>query len=89
MFGRVAVAFSNDLLPQRRHSDRHEYDREMVRYRKVAYRYVLIAIAIMLGPIDAHNYYSGNYIPAAAGLLVLCLFLITIYQLSQNKEPFL
>jgi diguanylate cyclase (GGDEF)-like protein len=89
MFGRVAAAFSNDLLPQRRHSDRHEYDREMVRYRKVAYRYVLIAIAIMLGPIDAHNYYSGNYIPAAAGLLVLCLFLITIYQLSQNKEPFL
>jgi len=89
MFGRVAAAFSSDLLPQRRHSDKYDYDREMVGYRKVAYRYVLIAIAIMLAPIDAQNYYSGNYIPAAAGLLVLFLFLITIYQLSQDKEPFL
>ena len=82
-------AFSEDLLQQQPEYDGDRFDEYMVRNRKVAYRYVLMAIAVMLGPIDAHNFYTGNYVPAVAGLVVLFLFLINIVLLTRDKEPFL
>ena len=83
-------AFSEDLLPQRREYDNSDsFDEHMVRNRKVAYRYVLMAIAVMLAPIDAHNFYTGNYVPAFAGMVVLILFLINIVLLARDQEPFL
>ncbi|MCZ6830413.1 MAG: hypothetical protein O7F73_12670, partial [Gammaproteobacteria bacterium] len=82
-------AFSEDLLPLRHEYNGDRFDEYMVRNRKVAYRYVLMAIAVMLGPIDAHNFYTGNTIPAIAGLLMLFLFLINIVMLTRDQEPFL
>jgi diguanylate cyclase (GGDEF)-like protein len=61
----------------------------MVRNRKSAYRYVLIAVTVMLAPINAYNFYSDRLLPAACGVLVLLLFLANIYQLTRNREPFL
>jgi diguanylate cyclase (GGDEF)-like protein len=85
----LAGAFSEDLLPLRREYDGDRLDEYIERNRKVAYRYVLMAIAVMLAPIDAHNFYTGNTIPAIAGLVVLFLFLINIVMLTRDKEPFL
>ena len=82
-------AFSEDLLPLRREFDGDRFDEYMAHNRKVAYRYVLMLIAVMLAPIDAHNFYTGKYIPAVAGLVVLFLFLINIVMLSRDKDPFL
>ncbi len=82
-------AFSDDLLPTRREFDSDRFEVHMARNRKVAYRYVLMAIAVMLGPIDAHNWYTGNIFPAIAGFVVLMLFLSNIYLLTRDREPFL
>ena len=87
--GRFSAAFSEDLLPQRREFDAHHFDEHMVRNRKAAYRYVLVAIAVILAPIGAHNFYAGHYVPATAGVAVLVLFLANIYLLTVEKEPFL
>ncbi len=85
----LVSAFSDDLLPRRREFDGDRFEAHMARNRKVAYRYVLMAIAVMLAPIDAHNFYSGNYLPALAGFFVLVLFLWNIYLLTREREPFL
>ena len=85
----LANAFSEDLLPTRREFDGDRLDEYIARNRKTAYRYVLVAIAIILAPIDAHNFYTGNTIPAVAGLVVLFLFLVNIVLLSRDREPFL
>ena len=74
---------------QRRQYDGDRFEEYMVRNRKTAYRYVLMAIAVMLAPINAYNFYSENYIPAIAGLVVLALFLMNIVLVAREREPFL
>jgi diguanylate cyclase (GGDEF)-like protein len=74
---------------QRRQYDGDRFEEYMVRNRKTAYRYVLMAIAVMLAPINAYNFYSENYIPAFAGLVVLALFLMNIVLVARDREPFL
>ncbi len=85
----LVSAFSDDLLPARREFDADRFEQHMTLNRRVAYRYVLMAIAVMLGPIDAHNFYTANYLPAVAGLVVLVTFLANIYLLTREREPFL
>lgn len=90
--GMLSAVFSDELLPQRRKLDddqNDQFERYMVRARKVAYRYTLVVIALLLAPIDAYNYISGHIVAAAAGLLVLLLFLWNFVLLSQDREPFL
>ncbi len=89
LMARVTAAFSEDLLPQRREFDDDNFDQHMVSNRKAAYRYVLVAIAVILAPIDTHNFLAGHYLPAFAGMAVLLLFLINIVLLSRDKDPFL
>lgn len=43
----------------------------------------------MLAPIDAQNFYNGQFIPAFAGLIVLSLLLFNIYLLTQDREAYL
>jgi diguanylate cyclase (GGDEF)-like protein len=74
---------------QRRQYDGDRFEQVLVNNRKSAYRYVLMAIAVMLAPIDAHNFYSGHYIPAVAGLVILALLLVNIVLLTRDREPFL
>lgn len=85
----LLAAFSLQRFQQRREYDGDRFEQVMVNNRKSAYRYVLMAIAVMLAPIDAHNFYSGHYIPAFAGLLMLGLFLFNIVLLTRDREPFL
>ena len=85
----LLAAFSLQLLQQRRQFDGDRFEQVMASNRKAAYRYVLMAIAVMLAPIDAHNFYAGHYVPALAGLLVLALFLANIVRLTRDQEPFL
>jgi diguanylate cyclase (GGDEF)-like protein len=86
---RLSAVFNQDLLPSRRQFDGDEFDQHMVRNRRSAYRYVLIALAVILAPINAYNYYTDRLLPAIAGVLVLFLFLSNIYLLARNREPFL
>jgi diguanylate cyclase (GGDEF)-like protein len=85
----LRATFSDYIMPRRRQFDGDEFDQHMVRNRKSAYRYVLIALAVMLAPINAYNFYSDRLLPAACGVLVLFLFIANIYQLTRNREPFL
>jgi diguanylate cyclase (GGDEF)-like protein len=82
-------AFSDDLLSNRREFDGDRFDKQMTLSRKVAYRYVLMVLAVLLGPIDAYNFYSGNYVAASGGFVVLVAFLINIRLLILDKKPFL
>ena len=83
------AALSLQRFQRRREFDGDRFEQVMVNNRRVAYRYVLMAIAVMLGPIDAHNFYAGHYIPAFAGLFLLALFLFNIVLLARDREPFL
>ena len=74
---------------QRGEYDDGRFDTQLAENRKLAYRYVLMATAVILAPIDAHNFYVGNYVPATAGLAVLVLFLSNIYLMAVDREPFL
>jgi diguanylate cyclase (GGDEF)-like protein len=80
----LVAVFSEDALQQRRTYDADHLEEH---HRKAAYCYALVAIAVMLAPIDAHNYYSGHYVLATAGLLVLSLFLINIYLQGSDRQP--
>lgn len=82
-------AFAEELLPRRRQYDTDHLEVQLARGRRSAYRYMLVAIAVMLGPIDAQNFYEGHYIPAVAGLLLMILYLANIYLLARDREPFL
>ena len=86
---RYASPVARGLTPRRRQYDSGQLDEYIFRNRKVAYRYILIALAVILAPINAHNYYAGFYMPATAGLAVLTLFVANIYLLAGNREPFL
>jgi diguanylate cyclase (GGDEF)-like protein len=90
---RISAALKATFVPAaepgRRQFDGGDLDLHMQRIRKDAYRYVLVALAVMLAPINAHNYYDGRLLPALAGLVVLALILVNIYLMSRDKPPFL
>lgn len=85
----ILSAFSEDLLKTSAPYVGYRFDEGINGNRKMAYRYVLMAIAVMLAPVNAHNFYTGNYLPAVAGVVVLFLFLINIVMLTRNRDPFL
>ena len=84
ILGGLAAVFSGDTPLQRRAYDGDHLDQH---YGRAAYCYALLAIAVMLAPIDAYNYYSGHYVLATAGLLVLFLFLSNSYLQSSDRQP--
>jgi diguanylate cyclase (GGDEF)-like protein len=86
---RLEDAFAEDLLPRRRQYDSDFFDKQLAKGQRNAYRYVLVLLAVMLAPIDAQNFYNGQYIPALAGLIVLSLLLFNIYLLTQGREAYL
>jgi diguanylate cyclase (GGDEF)-like protein len=84
ILGSLVAVFSEDTPLQRRAYDGDHVDQHQ---RKAAYCYALLGIAVMLAPIDAHNYYSGHYVLATAGVLVLFLFLSNSYLQSSDRQP--
>lgn len=84
----LQAAFSDELLSYRRQFDSDEPDQHRVRNRKPVYRYLLIALAVMLAPINAYDYYSDRSLPTIGGVLLLFLFLSNTYLLARSREPF-
>jgi diguanylate cyclase (GGDEF)-like protein len=82
-------AYSGELVQQRRAYDGERLDSALVANRRNAYRYILLILAIVLAPVDAHNFYTGQIIPALAGLTLLLVFVINIGLLSTGKDAFL
>ncbi len=82
-------AFSGELEIQRRAFDGERQDQSILKRQRDAYRYILLLLAVVLAPVDAHNFYIGEYVPAFAGLAVLFLFLANIWRLAQQREAFL
>ena len=64
-------------------------DEQRVKRQRNAYRYILLLLAVILVPIDAHNLYLGELVPAVGGLLLLGILMINILLLSMNREAFL
>ena len=82
-------AFSGELEIQRRSFDSERLDQTLVTRQRDAYRYILLLLAVVLAPVDAHNFYSGQYVPAFAGLAVLFIFLANIWRLVHQREAFM
>ncbi len=82
-------AFSGELEIQRRSFDGERLDQTVVRRQRDAYRYILLLLAVVLAPVDAHNFYTGQYVPAFAGLAVLFVFLANIWRLGSGREAFM
>lgn len=84
ILGRLTAVFFDDTPQHRRAYDGDHLDQH---HRKAAYCYALLAVAVLLAPIDAHNFYSGHYVLATAGVLVLFLFLGNSYLQSSDRQP--
>ena len=82
-------AFSGELEIQRRSFDGQRLDQTVVDRQRDAYRYILLLLAVVLAPVDAHNFYTGQYVPAVAGLAVLFIFLANIWRLGHQREAFM
>jgi diguanylate cyclase (GGDEF)-like protein len=86
----LVSAMSEDLPQERRRQyDSGRAEQYLANSRKIAYRYALMAIAVILAPIQAYNLYTEQYLPAFAGLAVLLLFVTNIYLLVRERPPFL
>ncbi|MEH6515666.1 MAG: GGDEF domain-containing protein [Halioglobus sp.] len=82
-------AFSGELEIQRRSFDSERQDQTVLKRQRDAYRYILLLLSVVLAPVDAHNFYTGQYVPAFAGLAVLFVFLANIWLLVRQREAFL
>jgi len=82
-------AFSGELVQQRRAYDGRRLDSALVANRRNAYRYILLILAVVLAPVDAHNFYTGQVVPALAGLMLLLIFVANIWLLSLGRDAFL
>lgn len=84
-----AEAFSGELVYGRRAHDLERVDEQKaVRWRN-AYRYILLLLAVILLPLNAHNVYLGELVPAVAGMTLLGILMGNILLLSMNREAFL
>jgi diguanylate cyclase (GGDEF)-like protein len=82
-------AFSGELEIQRRSFDGERQDQTVLKRQRDAYRYILLLLTVILAPVDAHNFYSGQYVLAFAGLAVLFVFIANIWRLVSQREAFL
>ena len=76
-------------MQQRRAYDGQRLDSVLVANRRNAYRYILLILAVVLAPVDAHNFYTGQIVPALAGLVLLLVFASNIWLLSMGRDAFL
>ena len=54
--------------------------------RRRAYRYILLALAVVLTPIDLHQFYLGHSLSAAVGFILLGVVFANIWQLGRDRE---
>jgi diguanylate cyclase (GGDEF)-like protein len=82
-------SFSGDFIYQRRAFDARRMDELLAQRRRDAYRYILILLACITVPINTHNLYSDQTVPAVAGLLLLAILVANIWLLSTKREALL
>ena len=73
----------------RRAHDLDRVDEQRLVRRRNAYRYILLLLAVLLVPLNAHNLYLGQVAPAVGGLALLGILMANILLLSMNREAFL
>ena len=78
-------AFSGGVI-QGRHSGNVSHSGRAAERRRQAYRYILIALAAVLLPIDLHQLYLGHSLPAALGFILLGVVFVNIGQLGRDRE---
>ena len=83
----LGESFSLELVFQRRAYDNHEPAKTHALQRRNAYRYILLGLAVILAPVNAHNYYSGYVLPAIAGFSLLLLLIVNIWYLGRWEKP--
>ena len=82
-------SFSGELVYGRRAHDMERVDQQRQTRWRNAYRYILLLLAVILLPLNGHNLYLGEFVPAVAGLALLSILMINILLLSMNREAFL
>jgi len=82
-------SFSGELVYRRRAYDVARVDQLLEKRRRNAYRYILLLLAVILIPINAHNLYVGEMVPAIGGMLLLGILMANILLLSMNRDAFL
>ena len=82
-------SFSGELVYGRRAHDMERVDQQRETRWRNAYRYILLLLAVILLPLNGHNLYLGEFVPAVAGLALLSILMINILLLSMNREAFL
>ena len=80
-----ADAFSGRVVPPSRGHDTADLSGASQR-RRHAYRYILLALAAVLAPIDLHQFYLGHTLPAMVGFILLGVVFANIWQLGRNRE---
>ncbi|MBE9537861.1 MAG: GGDEF domain-containing protein [Proteobacteria bacterium] len=78
-------AFSGGAIQSRRSIDVASSSHAEER-RRHAYRYILIALAVVLTPVDLHQFYLGHFLPAAVGFILLGVVFANIWQLGRARE---
>ncbi|MFT6286818.1 MAG: diguanylate cyclase (GGDEF)-like protein [Alcanivorax sp.] len=82
-------AFSGELEIQRRSFDSERQDHTVLKRQRDGYGYILLLMLVVLAPVDAYHFYTGQHVPAFAGLVVLFVFLANIWLLFRQREAFL
>ena len=82
-------SFSGELVYGRRSHDSERVDQHRQTRWRNSYRYILLLLAVILLPLNGHNLYLGEIVPAVAGLALLSILMINILLLSMNREAFL
>lgn len=80
-----AEAFSGRVVPPSRRDGTTDLSGAAQR-RRHAYRYILLALAAVLTPIDLHQLYLGHTLPAMVGFILLGVVFANIWQLGRNRE---
>ncbi len=82
-------AFSEQFRYVGQSPDPAHADRQATRRQRDAYRYILLLLALVLVPVDIHNLYSRQLLPAIAGLLLLGIIGGDIRRLGSDRRPLL
>jgi diguanylate cyclase (GGDEF)-like protein len=86
----LVSAMSEQLFQARRRQfDAGRSEEQVAASRKLSYRYGVLAIAAVIGPVQAYNFFVGHYLPAAVGVIILALFIFNIFLLVRDRPPFL
>ncbi len=78
-------AFSGGVVHQRQSGDVESMNHGAER-RRHAYRYILLALSVVLTFISLHQFYLNHFLSAAVGFILLGVVFANIWQLGRRRE---